>query len=240
MKSTKIVVLTFAGLVLSMSQYALADDAIHVTPAGDVGIGTNTPAEKMHILGGNLKIEQTEAGVAGRIEFTTAGSNWQINQNANTGRLTFVNTGFAGAPFKFQPGAADNLFRGGGLDVDTVDINGHLVVNGSDITPDYVFEPTYALESIEEHADMMWKNKHLPALPGADTNVENGVNVVSHQFGVLEELEKAHIYIDQLHQRLKAMENEQEILRNEQEELRQTVSLFLNKDTDDNLLTSLK
>ena len=59
MKSTKIVVLMFAGLVLSMVQYAVADDAIHVTPAGDVGFGTNTPTDKMHVKGGNFKVEQS-------------------------------------------------------------------------------------------------------------------------------------------------------------------------------------
>ena len=86
----------------------------------------------------------------------------------------------------------------------------------------------------------MWKNKHLPALPGASANEENGVNVVSHQFGVLEELEKAHIYIDQLHQRLRAMEDEQESLRNEQEQLRHTVNLFMQENSNETQLTSLK
>jgi len=55
----------------------------------------------------------------------------------------------------------------------------------------------YDLESIREHADFMWKNKHLAAIPKAKVD-ENGMEVVevgSHRKGIVEELEKAHIYI---------------------------------------------
>jgi hypothetical protein len=82
-----------------------------------------------------------------------------------------------------------------------------LVINGAQVTPDYVFEEGYPLETIEEHADFMWENKHLPGLPGAAAN-KNGVEIVSHQFGTLEELEKAHIYISQLNGRLKVQNEE--------------------------------
>ncbi len=66
---------------------------------------------------------------------------------------------------------------------------------------DYVFGPGYELESIDKHSEFMWQNKHLPAIPKAMTD-ENGreiVEVGAHRRGIVEELEKAHIYIDQLH-----------------------------------------
>ena len=99
------------------------------------------------------------------------------------------------------------------------------------------------METIEEHAAFMWKNKHLPALPGAVKNEQDGVNIVSHQFGVLEELEKAHIYIEQLHDRISQLESQQarlEQLTNQYEELRQLVLSLSNKPDDDVLLTSLE
>jgi hypothetical protein len=64
------------------------------------------------------------------------------------------------------------------------------------------------MESIEEHARSMWKNKHLTAVPGVRKD-ENGFEIVevgSHQRGILEELEKAHIFIEQLNNKIKAME----------------------------------
>ncbi len=210
MKPTKILVLVYAGLALLISQYAAADDAIHVTPAGDVGFGTNTPTDKMHVKDGNFKVEQSTPGTAAILKFATADSSWEIKQNGATGRLTFFSPGGGAttASFKFAPAAVENLFRVGVLAADTVDINGKLVINGTDITPDYVFEPDYELESIEDHADLMWQNKHLPALAGAVINEEKGVDVVKHQFGVLEELEKAHIYIAQLNDSLNELRAE--------------------------------
>jgi hypothetical protein len=45
-------------------------------------------------------------------------------------------------------------------------------------------------------------------LPGAQENEKNGVDVVSHQYGVLEELEIAHIYIAQLNDVVKELRAE--------------------------------
>ena len=239
MNRKQLICLTVTGLMFLFTSVVSAQ-ALYVNPDGNVGVGTATPTEKMHVLDGDFKVEQTTPGLAAKLLFATDAGAWEIKQNGVTGRLTFSATGFPGAPFKFQPGAVENLFRVGIVDLDTVDINGNLVINGFDITPDYVFDSDYALESIEEHANLMWQNKHLPALPGATANEENGVNVVSHQFGVLEELEKAHIYIDQLHQRVKTIEREQEALKIEQEKFRHAVILLLQKNTEENLYTSLE
>lgn len=73
---------------------------------------------------------------------------------------------------------------------------------------DYVFETGYDLEPIEEHAEYMWKNKHLKAVPKAvlDENGQEVLEIGAHRRGILEELEKAHIYIQQLNDRIKALE----------------------------------
>jgi len=78
---------------------------------------------------------------------------------------------------------------------------GSLRVNGTGVNvPDYVFRPGFALESIEEHAGSMWSESHLPALsPGAE---DGGFEVAKTTMGMLEELEKAHIYIEQLNERI--------------------------------------
>ena len=54
----------------------------------------------------------------------------------------------------------------------------------------------------------MWSRKHLKAVPKArvDENKMEVVDVGAHRRGIVEELEKAHIYIEQLHQRLTALE----------------------------------
>ncbi|MFZ3138501.1 MAG: hypothetical protein WA126_14050 [Thermodesulfovibrionales bacterium] len=89
-----------------------------------------------------------------------------------------------------------------------LDVNGAIYQRGSVLHADYVFEPTYKMESIEDHARYMWTNKHLSAVPGVrkDDNGQEIVEVGSHQRGILEELEKAHVYIEQLNKKLKDLE----------------------------------
>jgi hypothetical protein len=89
-----------------------------------------------------------------------------------------------------------------------LDVNGSIYQRGSELHADYVFEQDYELESIDEHSEFMWKEKHLPAIPKAriDDNGQEIVEVGSHRKGIVEELEKAHIYIEQLHERLKTLE----------------------------------
>ena len=82
----------------------------------------------------------------------------------------------------------------------TLDVNGSIYQRGSVLHADYVFDIEYKLESIEEHSKYMWENKHLRAVPKA-TKDKDGNDVVewgARSRGVLEELEKAHVYIAQL------------------------------------------
>ena len=90
----------------------------------------------------------------------------------------------------------------------TLDVKGPIWQRGAVLHADYVFEPGYKLESIDEHSQFMWQNKHLAAIPKAMTD-ENGIQIVeigAHRKGIVEELEKAHIYIDHLHKQNIALE----------------------------------
>lgn len=98
-----------------------------------------------------------------------------------------------------------------GIGTDTpagqLDVNGTIYQRGSEIHADYVFEDGYHLESIEEHAAYMWTNKHLKAVPKAEKD-EAGMEIVevgSHRKGIVEELEKAHIYIEQLYREIQEL-----------------------------------
>lgn len=89
-----------------------------------------------------------------------------------------------------------------------LDVNGTIYQRGGSLHADYVFDDDYELESIQEHADFMWTNKHLSAIPKGKVD-ENGneiVEVGAHRKGIVEELEKAHIYIAQMEARLTKLE----------------------------------
>ncbi|UCF42275.1 MAG: hypothetical protein JSV99_06590 [Planctomycetota bacterium] len=90
----------------------------------------------------------------------------------------------------------------------TLDVNGPIYQRGGVLHADYVFEPGYELESIGEHSEIMWSERHLPAIPRAkvDESGQEVVEVGAHRKGIVEELEKAHIYIEQLHKRIGILE----------------------------------
>lgn len=96
-----------------------------------------------------------------------------------------------------------------------LDVNGAIYQRGAVLHADYVFEPDYKLESIEEHARYMFREKNLKAVPRKELD-ENGQQIIeigSHSKGILEELEKAHIYIHQLNERIKELEEKIEKLK---------------------------
>lgn len=120
-----------------------------------------------------------------------------IKQNQKTFTIQ-AETGFVGIG-KFTPTSA--------LDVSgAINFSGSLLQNGEVYFPDFVFENDYQLETIEEHADFMWNNKHLPAILSAkEINEVGSYDVIQRREQILEELEKAHIYIDQLNNRIKRL-----------------------------------
>lgn len=75
---------------------------------------------------------------------------------------------------------------------------------------DGVFQSTYSLPSIEEHAEYMWEHKHLPAVGATPDEKAIQFSVQNRHFAVLNELEKAHIYIEQLNEQLKQTKKEKD------------------------------
>ena len=72
---------------------------------------------------------------------------------------------------------------------------------------DYVFEQDYDMLSIDEMAEFVQKNKHLPKVPSAEDMVKNGLDVATMDAKLLEKIEELHLYIIQLNDKIKALEN---------------------------------
>jgi hypothetical protein len=107
------------------------------------------------------------------------------------------------------PGGADLVLSPGGEERLRIRASDGAILHKKEIVhADYVFEPSYQLESLEEHAEFMWKNKHLKAIPRAevDGSRQEVVELGMCRRGIVEELEKAHIYIEQLHRRIRGLE----------------------------------
>jgi hypothetical protein len=115
-----------------------------------------------------------------------------------------------GFGFFWNFAAADNnTFRinrsGNGTTEMELNGSGNLTISGTIKTAgptcasgcDAVFDAGYDLPSIEEHAEAMWAKKHLPIV---GPTLPNEPVDLSERYGLmLNELETAHIYIEQLH-----------------------------------------
>jgi len=182
------------------SSAAAKANAVTVLKNGKVGIGTTSPGAKLQVAG-DIKSESV-------ISFGDASSTkWTIGpQIADNGYVMYAN-GAAGYVLVLNR-TSGNVGIGTTNPQGKLDVNGSIYQRGGVLHADYVFEPSYQLESIEQHSESMWQNKHLPAIPKMDVD-ENGRQVIevgAHRKGIVEELEKAHIYIEQLHQRIKELE----------------------------------
>jgi hypothetical protein len=74
--------------------------------------------------------------------------------------------------------------------------------------PDYVFDPSYKLMSLNELKTFITTNKHLPNIPSAKEYEERGeLDLGELNLKLLEKVEELSLYILQLEERMKALEN---------------------------------
>jgi hypothetical protein len=170
--------------------------SIFIDVDGDVGMGTSSPGADLHVVDNGavqLRLDNTDTG--------SGGVPWNLNSAADgTFRISDVDSG--SSVLELQMDGDGN-----------VEIAGELVTGGGGLCDPGPCDGTfgdYELESIEEHAAYMWQNKHLwgvgPTPEGAPINISKKTT------GLLHELEKAHIYIEELNDRLKDKEAQVESL----------------------------
>lgn len=190
-------------------------NAMSITAAGSVGIGTATPSGGLEVVdrsnGDQLIISRNILGA-------NEGPGITFKNIVNSGTLEKIGgiegqlkSGTTGAVagslnlFTFNNSAkvdAISVAYNGDVGIGTPDTRGYkLAVNGkiraSEILveatnwPDYVFEPKYDLISLTELKNFIDQNKHLPEFPSAQEVTKNGISlgeIVKVQTKKIEEL----------------------------------------------------
>ena len=156
----------------------------------------------------NLHIRRTTGNID--LNLDTGTQSWVWRTNSSTSQMNVVNNTANATPVRIGNTAQNNLLMIGLSnsttdDADRVTITGELVTTGGgtcDPGPcDATFQPDkFTVPTIEEHAEFMWTNSHLwgvgPTPEGAP------INLPKKTTGILHELEVAHIYIEQLNNKL--------------------------------------
>ncbi|REJ73557.1 MAG: hypothetical protein DWQ36_07145 [Acidobacteria bacterium] len=171
-------------------------NAIVIDVDGDVGMGTLSPEAALEVASTSGAFEnvmklENNSGVGFILHNTTSNEVFISVNNGGTAYTVNFNDG-DGAEFSMN--AAGNVTLSG-----TITTTGGTCGGGCDL----VFSEGYELPSIEEHAAEMWAKGHLP---NVGPTPENAPIDLSDKTGrMLNELEHAHIYIEQLHNQNRAL-----------------------------------
>jgi hypothetical protein len=188
-------------------------NSLYIADDNNIGMGTTTPDVTLHIR----KTDDTAGLIVEEANSTTAFRNLLELRNNGAMSILFNDTSTGATDWNMQNNSSN--FRitnsvGAGREFD-LDTNGNLEITGSlttggggacDATPcDGVFDPSiYTVPSITEYHASMWENKFLPSvgptLPG------QRVDLTKKVLNMLNALEHAHIYIEQLHTQIGEME----------------------------------
>ena len=203
------------GLAIAQDQFAVFRLQQNVPPGsfvmesnGDLGLGTGVgvggpAAAPLHIL-------RTDNSARVLVEDTGASGAQELFKLSNNGGsyFTFENTDAGTTWFFTHENSAPNRFIIADAVADGPEMSltaeGDLTIPGQLFTAgscaagcDRVFDADYPLPSIPEQAAMMRAKKHLPAV--GPTPEDGPFNITAMTGGMLNELEKAHLYIARLH-----------------------------------------
>jgi len=181
---------------------------------GDIGIGTANPQvdSVFHIARDGFVIPTFESTDGNAIQFLLK------SDSINRRFLAVDNSDTTQSQIIFLDDGAFQFIGETTIDKRMeIDASGNLTVEGNLVTGgsgncaspnppcDGVFTE-YPVESIGDHADYMWANSHLWGI-GATPEGEP-MDLTRKVAGLIHELEKAHIYIEQLSKRLDSLEKQ--------------------------------
>jgi uncharacterized coiled-coil protein SlyX len=188
------------------------DNALVIDNDNNIGLGILNATSQLHLT----RSDGTSGILIDENSGTKAKRDMIYLQNNGNPQIILENT----ANSNTWVWGAGNAFvvehRTSGLRVMEMGSNGDLEIPGTLTTGggtcgggcDAVFSAAYALPSIEEHSAAMWSNGYLPNV--GPTIEGEPVNVSETMGRMLNELETAHVYIDQLNGELTAERAETE------------------------------
>ena len=185
-------------------------NALFIAADNNVGFGTDAPSQAIHVRktdSAGIFVQNTTTSNAVRpvlvLENEGGPQIWMTDPDATPSNRTLWKITANDAGFTLNERNSAPVFTM--LESGNLTITGTLTTGGGTCGGgcDKVFEDDYDLPTIEEHSEAMWSNGYLP---NVGPTIENEPINVSDKVGrMLNELEKAHIYIDQLNEENKML-----------------------------------
>ncbi len=178
---------------------------------GNIGIGSIVPKRKLdvfHMVHNELQIRCS----------TQDNRFWELGRNALGGHFQIMDET---STIQFH---IDRL--GGNIGIGTTETGTHkLAVEGTigareikveaDTWSDFVFNDNYKLKALEEVESFIEENNHLPDVPSEKEVLENGIALGEMNAKLLQKIEELTLYMIEMNKEVKALKNENEILKEE-------------------------
>ncbi|MFZ4058952.1 MAG: hypothetical protein ACOYKE_12485 [Ferruginibacter sp.] len=182
-------------------------DRVTVDSTGYVGMGIGSPETRLHLSGGqDCGLNNTSNGylMIGAIN----GNNIIIDNNEIMCRNAVASSSLIlqndGGTVRIGSVAVPTGYT---FAVDGKAICTEMRVQLSAAWPDYVFDDQYQLLNFNQLRNYITENKHLPNIPAAKEVQNSGIDLGEFQRKSIEKIEELTLYILQLENRLKALEN---------------------------------
>ena len=189
-------------------------NTMYLDDTGRVGLGTTSPLATLHASSSETTVGLFSGSGVKRVELVSDNNSavqYRLQSDSPNRRVVAMNGAGTLAASQIVFGDGQVQIAGTtnvGADLwATISATG-ITTQGPSCNPgpcDRTFDPDYFdVPSIEEHAASMWENRYLWGV--GPTSPDQPYNVTEKTAGILHELEVAHIYIEQLNDRLALLE----------------------------------
>ena len=239
----------FVGTESNHSLFLMAgyDPKMTILTNGNIGVGTSTPATKLHIssagnsgsLDYNMILQKTvvtdnDKSAVGLLFSTECcgpfGKSAIVHERTGgygVGDLHFLNNNTIDNTNPTLVNSRMTISSNGNVGIGTPKPTSKLTVAGNinsrevkvsvDAGADFVFEKEYALPSLQEVEKFVTENKHLPEIASAKEMQKEGINLSEMNIKLLQKIEELTLYLIEQEKKNTIQSKEIEKLKEEKE-----------------------